>query len=196
MRDITAAEMEIVLTIAKSPERHYNANSISKKANITPMGALKILKRLEKEGVLKSSKIGQATIYRISNAEYAKRYVSLMLSREALHAPPRIRRWITELRKIRNADIIILFGSVLRKPDPNDIDALLITDKRRFRRLQKEVNEINKVNPKKIHPLYQTSGEIQENVKKEHKPILDAIKGILVTGEDQFIRVYHESRKE
>ena len=49
MKDITKTEMDIVLTLVKTPEAIYNANSLSKVLNITPMGALKILKRLEQE---------------------------------------------------------------------------------------------------------------------------------------------------
>jgi len=56
---------------------------------ITAMGALKILKRLENESILKSKKIGKAVIYRINiGNSYAKRYIELILSRESLHANP------------------------------------------------------------------------------------------------------------
>ena len=48
MNDITKAEMDAVLTIVKSPEQNYNANNLAKIIGVTPMGALKILKRLEK----------------------------------------------------------------------------------------------------------------------------------------------------
>ncbi len=38
MREITQAEMNVVLTLVKSPEIIYNANSLSKVVGITPMG--------------------------------------------------------------------------------------------------------------------------------------------------------------
>ena len=60
MNDITNNEIQILLKIVKSPEIDYNANSIAKEIKITSMGALKILKRLEKENILKSKKIGKA----------------------------------------------------------------------------------------------------------------------------------------
>ena len=53
MKEITKAEMDIVLRIIKSPEVDYNANAIAKVVGITAMGALKILKRLESEVILK-----------------------------------------------------------------------------------------------------------------------------------------------
>lgn len=197
MKDITKLEMEILLTIIKSPELDYNANNISNVIEITPMGALKILKRLETEEVIKSKKVGKAVIYRINTQNnYAISYISLVLSRETIYASPKVKRWIQELKKIKNADIMILYGSVLKNIEPNDIDVLFVTNKDKFRRLQREIEEINRINIKKIHPLYQTFEDIIDNIKKRHKPLLDAIKGIIVHGQEKFIEVYNESRKE
>jgi len=197
MKEITTAEMNVVLQLVKSPEVDYNANSIAKVVGITAMGALKILKRLETESILRSKRIGKAAIYRL-NAEnsYARRYVELILSRESLHANSQVKRWIEELKKIKNADSIILFGSVLEKSNPNDIDVLLITDQKHFPKLQQEVKELNEINIKKIHPMYQTYSDIIKNIKKRDKPLLNAIKGIVIIGEEKFLEIYNESRKE
>lgn len=197
MTDITKAEMRAVRTLVKSPEVVYTSHSLARVIGVTPMGALKILKRLEHDSLLLSRKIGNATIYRIdTNNTYARQYVTLILAREAHHAPPQAKRWITELTKIRNADIIILFGSVLTHERPADIDVLLVTNQAHFSLLQKEIQSLNQLNIKKIHPLYQTVGDLIENIKKKHKPILHAIKGIIIRGEEKFLEVYNESRKE
>ena len=197
MKEITQAEMKIALKIVKSPELDYNANNISKVAGITSMGALKILKRLENESILKSKKVGKAVIYKINtDSSYACQYIRLILSRESLHANSLVKRWIEELKKIKSADLIVLFGSVLDKLNPNDIDVLLITDQKRFSKLQKEIKELNEINVKKIHPMYQTYSDIVNNIKKRDKPILNAIKGIVLRGEEKFLDIYNESRKE
>ncbi len=197
MKEITPAEMNVVLTLVKSPEVIYNANSLSKVVGITPMGALKILKRLEQESIVKSRKIGKAITYKVNVEDsYARKYLSLILVREAQCANPQIKRWITELKKIKNADVIVLFGSVLEKSHPNDIDVLVITDQKRFPKLQQEIKELNEINIKKIHPMYQTYGDLVKNIKKRDKPILNAIKGIVVFGEEKFLEIYNESRKE
>jgi len=197
MKEITKAEMDVVLKLVKSPEVDYNANSLAKIVGITAMGALKILKRLESESILKSKKIGKAVIYRVNTeSSYARRYVELILSRESLHANPPVKRWIEELRKIKNVDIIVLFGSVLEKSNPNDIDVLLITDQKRFPKLQQEIKELNEINIKKIHPMYQTYHDIIKNIKRRDNPLLNAIKGIIVIGEEKFMEIYNESRKE
>ena len=197
MKEITKAEMDIVLRIIKSPEVDYNANAIAKVVGITAMGALKILKRLESESILKSKKIGKASIYRVKTENfYAHRYVELVLSREALYANPQVKRWIQELKKVKNADMIVLFGSVLEKSNPSDIDVLLVTDKKRFPRLQQEMKELNEMNIKKVHPMYQTYHDVIRNIKSRDKPLLNAIKGTVVIGEEKFLDIYNESRKE
>src|SRR3989344_5472872 len=156
MKEITKAEMKIILTLIKNPEKDYNSNNISEEVGITPPGALKILKRLEEESILTSKKIGRATIYRIhTEEEYARNHTCLILAREKLYTPPRIKVWINELKKIKNADLIILFGSILRREDPNDIDVVFVTDKKRLRKLEEEVEQRNKINLKRTHPLYQ-----------------------------------------
>ncbi|MDO8550950.1 MAG: hypothetical protein Q7S39_12485 [Ignavibacteria bacterium] len=189
MEKITNNEMLFVLSIFKSPEIEYNANSIAKHMGISSMGALKIAKRLEKENILTSRELGRARFYKLNfNNDYVRQYVKFVLKRESEQAPVYIKRWVTELRKIRGADFAILFGSVLKKhEEAKDIDVLLITDKRRFPKLKKEVDEINLINTKKLHPLYQTRKDLKENIKKRDKPVLDAIKGIIVFGEDKII---------
>ena len=196
MKEITKAEMDVVLKLVKSPEVDYNANNLAKVVGITAMGALKILKRLEGESILKSKKIGKAIIYRVNQESYARRYIGLILSRESLYANPLVKRWIGEVKKIKNADLIILFGSVLEKSNPNDIDLLLVTDQKRFPKLQEEIKELNKINIKKLHPLYQTYNDLIKNIKKRDKPLLNALKGIVGRGEEKFLDIYHESRKE
>ena len=197
MKEITPAEMNVVLTLVKSPEIIYNANSLSKIIGITPMGTLKILKRLEQENIVKSKKIGKAITCKVNVEDsYAHKYLSLILVREAHSANPQVKRWITELKKIKNADVAILFGSVLEKTNPNDIDVLVITNQKRFPKLQQEIKELNEINIKKIHPMYQTYEDIIKNIKKRDQPILNAIKGIIVSGEEKFLEIYNESRKE
>src|SRR3989338_1575188 len=157
MMDLTKNEVAIALKIFKNPEKSFNSNNISKEVNLSPMGALKILKRLEKEGILISKAAGKANFYKINlENDYAKEYVKFILRREAEHTSPYIKRWLNELRKLKSADIAIIFGSVLNKTsDANDIDVLFVTRQDKFESLKKEINELNKINEKNIHPIYQ-----------------------------------------
>ncbi len=188
--------MRAVLAILKSPGVLYNSNSLSKVLGLSSMGTLKILKRLEQEDILESEPIGKAIFYRIKTEnEHTKKYVEFALSKETLESSALVKRWVAELEKIGSADIAVLFGSAIKKSDPGDIDVLLVTDRKRFEKLKKEVDEINQVNIKKIHPIYQSFVDLAENIRKGDKVILNAIKGIVVFGGRRFIEVYGSCRK-
>ncbi len=188
MKDITNNEMQFVLNILKSPEIEYNANSIAKVIGISPMGALKIARRLENENILISKELGKAKFYSLNiNNEYVRQYLKFLLKREAEQPPNYIKVWIKEIKKIKSADSAILFGSILRKKESNDIDVLLITAQKRFPKIKKEVEDINLINIKKLHPLYQSKEDLKKNIKKKSKALLNAIKGIVVFGEDKII---------
>jgi len=185
MDDLTKNEIAFVLKVFKNPKHHYNANSISKELKISSMGALKIAKRLEKEEVLIALELGKARYYKLNlSNEYVIQYLWFLLNREAEHSAPYIKYWIRELRKIKEAKTIIVFGSVLIKQErAKDIDVLLIAEQKKFSALKKEVQEINKINPKKIHPIYQSEKDFIKNLKDEDAVILNAIRGTYVKGE-------------
>jgi len=191
MKTVTDNEMRLVLAILKSPEVHYNANTIARLLNISPMGAWKIAQKLQRENIISVEEIGNAHIFRINLLnDYARNYVRFMLARDAETAHPYVKRWITELKKIRRAELVILFGSVLRKHQgAQDIDALIVTSNKNFNALKKEIEEINFLNDKKVHPIYQTKEDLRKNIAKPDKVVLNALKGLVVLGQDTFIEV-------
>jgi predicted nucleotidyltransferase len=115
--------------------------------------------------------------------------LKFLLKREAEQSPAYVKMWINEIKKIKNADAAILFGSALRKKEAKDIDALIITDQKRFSKVREEIENINLINIKKLHPMYQSEEDFIENIKKEDKPLLNAIKGIIAFGEDKIINL-------
>src|SRR3989344_31651 len=188
MKGITEKEMLFMLSIFKSPEKDYSASSISKILNISRMGAFKIAKKLETEEMLVSRVIGKARIYKLNlNKDYVKHYLLMLLSREAEKSQTYVRVWINEIKKIKNAEAAILFGSILRKKEANDVDVLFIVKQDKFEELKKEIEKINKLSIKKIHPVYQSESDLKKNLYKQDKLIIEAIKGIFVIGEDKFI---------
>ncbi|HLD04381.1 MAG TPA: nucleotidyltransferase domain-containing protein [Candidatus Nanoarchaeia archaeon] len=191
MNDITNNEMRLVLNLFKNPSTDYNTTQIAKTLSLTPMGTLKIAKKLEKENLLTSKKLGKATYYRLdSKNPYTKQHIAFLAKREAEYAPSYIKTWIREIRKIKNAKAAILFGSLLKKQEKaEDIDVLLITNQNTFNNLKKEIEYLNKFNTKKIHPIYQTEKDFKNNLKLEDKVIRNALKGIIALGEDELIRM-------
>ena len=191
MSTITNNEIKFILTIFKYPKTLFNANSIAKKLNLSSMGALKIGKKLEEEGILQTNQLGQAKFYTLNLTDsYTISYLRFLLKREAKTASPYIQRWINDLKKIREAKAIILFGSVLHKEKKaNDIDALFLTTQKGFNKLKKQIEELNELNEKKIHPLYQTNKDFRINLRKKDKVLLNAIKGIIINGEKSIINL-------
>lgn len=189
MKDKTENEMKFILTLIKNPEHDFNSRNISKIINITPMGSLKIAKRLQKQGIIHSKLIGKSIIYKPNlENDYSKQYIKFLLQREAEYSSAYIKRWIADLKKIKKAEIIILFGSVLKKgEEANDIDALIVIKKENLNNIEKEIESINLLNKKKIHPIFQTKEDLEKNIKSLDKIILNAIKGIVILGEENFI---------
>ena len=192
MKDITNNEMRFILTVFKNPKTKYNANNLSKVLGISSMGCLNIAKKLEKEKIISFRQLGKAKFFSIEpEKDYVKDYISFLLKREAEQSIPYIRVWINDLRKkITRAEIIILFGSVLTKWDnANDIDVLLVTKQKDFEKLKKEVENINLISNKKLHPVYQTLQDLKENIKKQDPVILNIIRGIVVQGSEKLVEV-------
>lgn len=192
MRNGQDNEMRFVLSILKSPEKEYNANSLAGVLGISAVGVLKIDRKLEKEGVIKKRQVGKANIYNINlESDYTWQYVKFLLKREVEKATTYVRVWIRELKKVKSANGVILFGSVLRKEkEARDIDALFIVNKKNFENVKKEVESINKINIKKVHPIYQTREDLETHIKKRQEVVLNALKGIFVSGEDIFLEVF------
>lgn len=190
-KDITSNEIRLVLKILKNPKNDYNANNISKELGISSMGALKIARKLEKEGILTSRQIGKGIFYSIDfKNSYAKNFLLFILKRELQCSSPYVKRWITEIKKIKNSSLAILFGSVLTKNEKaEDIDVLFISSQKKFNELKKEIEQLNKINDKKIHPIFQSKQDIIDNIKKQDKIILNAINGIVVFGEEILLEI-------
>ncbi len=192
MKEITNNEMKFILCILKNPGIEYNARSLSQMIGISHMGTFKIAKRLEKEEIVDSRLVGKARVYTLNfRNEYSFKYVKFLLEREARFSPPYVQVWIHKLNEIKNAKIIILFGSILTKYEKaGDIDVLFVLDENNLNKLEKEIEEINSISFKKIHPIFQTEKDLIDNINiRKDKVILNAIRGILVFGEGDLIKI-------
>ena len=187
MHQITEKEKEIMIWLAKDFSMYYNAHSLSKQVQMSHRGTLKALKNLEKLGILKSKTIGRAIIYKILYCEYTKKLLPLLLFEEA---ETKTKRWMEEFRELKEANALILFGSVLRGKSHNDIDILLISETKNIKILEQKMEEKNKILTKPIHPIWQTIKDINKNIKKNDKVLLEIIKtGIVIKGQEVITEV-------
>lgn len=190
MRNGQKNEMLFILSILKNPKEEYNPNSLAKLMKISAMGSLKIAKKLEKENVLKSRKVGRASIYKIDFNDYSKQYIKFLLKKEVNDANPYVKRWARDLEKVKSANALVLYGSVLIKGEgARDIDVLVIVNKNNINRVKKEIESLNLINDKKIHPLYQTKQDLVKHIREGNPVVLNALKGVYLFGADLMLEV-------
>lgn len=191
METVTKSEMRIALKLLKDFSNDYNANNLSKEVNLTSMGVLKILKRLELKHILKSKKIGKAVFYKpdFSN-DYTKLYFNFLLKKESEESSPRIKRWVNELKGLNKCAIIgVLFGSVVKKEDYNDVDLLVVLNQSQNKAVNKTVDDLNKINVKHIHLVKQSLSDFRLNLIN-NKAVIDAVKNsVVIFGYEQLIEV-------
>ena len=93
-----------------------------------------------------------------------------------------------EVIKFKEAEMIIIFGSVLRGKEFNDVDVLFLTNQ------TKKVNnfclEISKVRTKPVVPLIMKQEDLIKAMKNKKEAILGMMKeSVVLKGESIFIEV-------
>ena len=174
----------------------YSVNEIARICSLAPNGALKILKKFEKEGILKKKKIANIISYSINfNNEKTKNILELSLISE-LKGRLKFRK--EDLEPIKKTTIFcIVFGSYTDiKKEPNDIDVLFVIDKSKFKEYKKKTLEIFKTIPVKVHDVIQTKIDFQENIHKKNKVIINALKsGVIFWGYKKIIEFIEDEYK-
>lgn len=194
---LSEKEKQILLLLFKDFTTKYNARSISAKVAMSPRGALKALKELERQQLVHAEPFGKAIQYSLNNTSLlAKKTIELFLLEEA---EQKSKRWLEEFKKFEEAEILLLFGSVVRnEKNYNDIDLLIVIDKEKYKNIQKKIEQKNQILIKKIHPVFQTKKDMEENIKRKDPVLLDAIRtGIILKGWTEVVEVIaHVTSKE
>lgn len=187
MTAATLLEKKIVLRLFKDFTMDYNSSSIAKVLGKTRVGTFKAFNSLEKDSIVKGRNLGKARFYKINlEDEYARKNVETLLMEEAKNYI----RWKDELSQLFElTDIIILFGSIIRNEEKaNDVDLLLVFNKKNNNKVNQSIKEKNQLLIKKLHPVKQTRDDLRKNIIKGDKVIIDAIKnGIVLHGHEKII---------
>ncbi|MBT3464238.1 hypothetical protein HN827_03480 [archaeon] len=170
----------------------YNAHNLKDKLEISNVGTIKLLKRLEEKNILKSKKMGNATFYKVNTKnDYAIKLLELILMENDYSNY--VKGWILDLGIFSNmTKSILLFGSVLKKgKKAGDIDVgFILKNSANYKKIQKKVNDINKNNRMKIHPLYMTEKNFEDKLKNKDKPIIEIVSSCAVIhGVELFVKV-------
>jgi len=189
MKGLSDKEIEILLVLLKDWSADYNANNITKKLKITPAGAFKAMRNLEKKKLIIGKRMGKAIFYKVNLEDYYSfRTMETLLISESRE---KVSRWISEFRDLfEHAEIVVIFGSIVRGPKKaNDIDLMVVFKKEKNSVINKIIEERRLISTKPIHLIRQTPEDLNKNLKKKDKVILSAIKsGYVLHGYDKLLR--------
>lgn len=172
---------------------NYNSYNIKEKIGISDVGSLKLLKNLKEKNFLISEKMGNAVFYRpnLKNEYIIKLLELIFLDYSDLSSF--VKGWIYDLRLfIPKTKALFLFGSILRKgKNAGDVDVcFILKNPKDYSKLQSQVNDMNKKNRLKIHPLYLTEQEFEKKLKEKDKPLAEMAKNCAVVhGQELFVNV-------
>ena len=99
------------------------------------------------------------------------------------------------LQKFEQAELIILFGSVLSNKDFNDVDVLFITNKPK--EITKFCLNLSKIRTKPVVPLILKKEDLINEIKNKKEVVLDIIKtGIILKGESALLKVLKDVKQQ
>ena len=171
-----------------------NINQISRELNISIGSTFKILKDLERSEIVLVSNFGNAKYYKINlqNNETIK-ICELILLEEKRNLKGYSKIYANEIKSFKYADLIILFGSILKIKSFNDVDVLFVTNK--IKVITKFCLDISKTKSKPVVPLIMRKEDLINELKKNKESILDIIKtGVVLKGESVFLEVIKNAR--
>ena len=100
--------------------------------------------------------------------------------------------WVSRISEIKSASLAILFGSVLHKEKPNDIDVVFVAPQKKFSKLREEIRQVDVISTVKIHSIVQTKQDLINNIRKKDPVILKALQGMIVHGSEEYFDVLLE----
>lgn len=181
---------KIILFLLKNVnEVGYNINQISKILKISVGSSFKILKDLEKENIVVHRDISNASHYKLNlnNSETVK-LCELLLLTERKKLKDYAKIYAEDIMKFDSAELIILFGSILKGKAFNDVDVLFVTNT--VKRVNDFCLELSKVRSKPIVPFILKKEGLIKEIKNKKESILEIIKkGVVLKGESVFVEV-------
>ena len=181
---------KIIILLLKSTEKiGYNINQIAKESGASVGSAFKILKEMEKRGIVVSQSIGNALYYVLNfENEEAVKICELLLIDEKHSLSGHAKLYAESIREFDKADLIVLFGSVLEKKEFNDVDVLFIGAD--VRKVNKFCLELSKIRTKPVVPFILKKQELINEIKNKKEALLSIVKeGVVLKGESVFIEV-------
>ena len=182
-----------IMTILLKDFSIHTAPSLSKKLNMSRQGTWKILKELEKDELILLEQIGngKTSTQRIKlnlDNEVAEKTLVLSLTQEAL----KYQRWRFSFADLKQeVSFLILYGSILHSPkEARDVDIIgVVSQEKKLANIGDIILRIQETQTKKIHSISLTQKEFEQELKRQNKAYLDAVKkGIILFGQENLIK--------
>jgi len=184
---VTDNEKKVLIRIFKDINSYYNANSLSKKIGLSRIGVMKMLRKFEKEFILKSNKIGKSVVYKINlENDYARDMIAFLLSDEANN----FKRWKKEFDDLFKGDrIVLIYGSAIKNySKAKDIDLMLIG--KLTKEMGEEINKKQKILPKEVHLIEISYKDFLKNIEKKQESIIDIVQNVIVLyGQNKYVKL-------
>ncbi len=184
---------KIVEFLFRSIPNRFNVNQISRSLKISVGSAYKILKTLEKKGILLSQKVGNGIYYALNlenkEAEHITELVLIESKNKSLARNSYASVYAKDLKDAEKfSRAVVLFGSILDTKDAKDVDVLFIIDKGKSKAVEDFCLKLSNSRPKRVNPLLMTTADFKSNVRKQDKVVADILKkGVILFGEDVLI---------
>lgn len=187
--------IKVVEFLFRNIPNKFNVNQVARDLKISVGSAYKILKSLEKKGVLVSQRVGNGIYYALNlDNKEAENITELVLMESRNKSLAKNSSASIYAKDLKDAEklckAIILFGSILDTRDAKDVDALFIIDKGKSKAVEDFCMKLSNLRPKRVSPLLMTMTDFKSNIKKQDKVIADILrKGAILFGEGVLINV-------
>ncbi len=191
---LTVNEKKVLKVLIFSFGEDYSINEISRKCSIAPNGALKILRKLEKEGILTQKKIANINSYKINFDNIkTKNIIELSLIQDL---SGKIKNRYLDLEQLKEiTQSCILFGSYVYKDSPNDLDLIFIIEKKKLDKYRELSRKLYVSMPIKVHDIIQTKEDFINNIKIKDPVIIKSLReGIILWGHSIIIEAVENAR--
>lgn len=193
----TENEKKVLRFLFANFNSEFSINEIAKQCSLSPNGAFKILKKLEKENILKPKKISNIKAYKLNFSKPKTiKTLELILMDESRN--PKISYRHEDLNPLKEySDLCMIFGSYARgKEKPNDLDTLFIIKEKNYKKFHEALEKVKRTLPIKIHEVIQTEKDLIKKLKNNEEIMNEILnEGIVLWGQEAIVKVISDVHK-
>jgi predicted transcriptional regulator len=144
--NFTKIEIKILKYVFKHYNERYNARQLARTLSLNHANVNKLCNSLVQKNLLIKEEIGNSIYYDFKyNDKLATKFIEYILSMEINEFPKHLQVLLHNLKKFNeHISIGCIFGSSIKSTNYNDIDVLLIYDKKKSPMIEKIKSEIIK----------------------------------------------------